>query len=316
MEVDTPAEAISKAPSVSLHSPTEESLEMIKLAIKSNGKGKAAEARPSQSKQIASQSHSKREIKRKTINHQIEKPNVVKIKLPSMAIISKSMAQRVPKKRRKSQEQGSPPGDEIEEEEEPPIPFGGIITGRDADTTKTQIGSTDVQLYEETRRAAEVSYRTIVLYTVRLTNGEQIRLGGDDEVDDGYDGETETPGPSDAGSVYGTASPIPETPQAQGGSRALRDRLLPSAAPSPRPASRAMESPFSGPPSTPARRIVAEKISVIRFGIYDIDTWYSAPYPEEYSRVPDGRLWLCEYCLKYMKSGFIAERHQVSSRSR
>lgn len=57
---------------------------------------------------------------------------------------------------------------------------------------------------------------------------------------------------------------------------------------------------------------VASKIRRIRFGKYDIDTWYSAPYPEEYSRVPDGRLWLCEFCLKYMKSGFVADRHEVS----
>jgi hypothetical protein len=76
-----------------------------------------------------------------------------------------------------------------------------------------------------------------------------------------------------------------------------------------------MESNFSGPLAAPARPIVAEKISVIRFGIYDIDTWYSAPYPEEYSKVPDGRLWSCEYCLKYMKSGFTAERHQVRKKS-
>lgn len=76
-----------------------------------------------------------------------------------------------------------------------------------------------------------------------------------------------------------------------------------------------MDSPFSGSllgPAT-ARKSIAEKISIIRFGVYDIDTWYSAPYPEEYAKVPDGRLWLCEYCLKYMKSGFIAERHQVST---
>jgi hypothetical protein len=49
----------------------------------------------------------------------------------------------------------------------------------------------------------------------------------------------------------------------------------------------------------------------IRFGDYEIETWYQAPYPEEYSRVPDGRLWLCEFCLKYMKSEFQASRHRV-----
>lgn len=55
-----------------------------------------------------------------------------------------------------------------------------------------------------------------------------------------------------------------------------------------------------------------EKIKCIRFGPFDIDTWYTAPYPEEYAVVPDGRLWICEFCLKYMKSAFGAGRHRVS----
>lgn len=29
--------------------------------------------------------------------------------------------------------------------------------------------------------------------------------------------------------------------------------------------------------------------------------------------MPDGRLWLCEFCLKYMKSEFGAGRHRVRS---
>lgn len=54
-------------------------------------------------------------------------------------------------------------------------------------------------------------------------------------------------------------------------------------------------------------------ISRIRFGQYDIETWYQAPYPEEFARVPDGRLFICEYCLKYMKSSFQASRHRARS---
>ena len=54
-------------------------------------------------------------------------------------------------------------------------------------------------------------------------------------------------------------------------------------------------------------------IKTIRFADFDIDTWFQAPYPEEYSLVPDGRLWICEHCLKYMKSRFVAIRHRVSA---
>ncbi|KAG8434960.1 hypothetical protein GDO86_013065 [Hymenochirus boettgeri] len=47
--------------------------------------------------------------------------------------------------------------------------------------------------------------------------------------------------------------------------------------------------------------------SVIEFGKYEIQTWYSSPYPQEYARLP--QLYLCEFCLKYMKSRSILLRH-------
>ena len=50
-------------------------------------------------------------------------------------------------------------------------------------------------------------------------------------------------------------------------------------------------------------------IKSIRFGRWEIDVWYSSPYPEEYATSP--LLYICEYCLKYMKSKFVAGRHKV-----
>ncbi|XP_062926356.1 histone acetyltransferase KAT6B [Mobula hypostoma] len=47
--------------------------------------------------------------------------------------------------------------------------------------------------------------------------------------------------------------------------------------------------------------------SIIEFGKYEIHTWYSSPYPQEYARLP--KLYLCEFCLKYMKSRNILQRH-------
>ncbi|XP_015742998.1 histone acetyltransferase KAT6B, partial [Python bivittatus] len=47
--------------------------------------------------------------------------------------------------------------------------------------------------------------------------------------------------------------------------------------------------------------------SVIEFGKYEIQTWYSSPYPQEYARL--SKLFLCEFCLKYMKSKNILLRH-------
>ncbi|XP_015929465.2 histone acetyltransferase KAT6B [Parasteatoda tepidariorum] len=45
----------------------------------------------------------------------------------------------------------------------------------------------------------------------------------------------------------------------------------------------------------------------IEFGKFGIETWYSSPYPQEYARLP--KLFLCEFCLKYMKSKNILLRH-------
>ncbi|KAG8749324.1 hypothetical protein FRC14_001511 [Serendipita sp. 396] len=53
------------------------------------------------------------------------------------------------------------------------------------------------------------------------------------------------------------------------------------------------------------------RIRTIRIGTYEVDTWYDAPFPEEYAAVPDGKLFMCEFCLKYMKSPFGAERHRM-----
>lgn len=58
----------------------------------------------------------------------------------------------------------------------------------------------------------------------------------------------------------------------------------------------------SGPPS---------RIKCINFGKFEVDTWHAAPYPEEYSR--NRVLYICEFCLKYMSSDFVAWRHKVST---
>lgn len=53
------------------------------------------------------------------------------------------------------------------------------------------------------------------------------------------------------------------------------------------------------------------QIKKIRFRQYDIDTWYTAPYPEEYSQ--SKILYICEHCLKYMNSPFSYDRHRLKN---
>lgn len=56
---------------------------------------------------------------------------------------------------------------------------------------------------------------------------------------------------------------------------------------------------------------VKSQIRKIRFREFEIDTWYTSPYPEEYSR--SKILYICEHCLKYMSSPTSYERHQLKN---
>jgi histone acetyltransferase SAS3 len=66
------------------------------------------------------------------------------------------------------------------------------------------------------------------------------------------------------------------------------------------PATARSNRTVSGPPS---------KIKCIQFGRFVIDTFYAAPYPEEYSH--ESRLFICEFCLKYLPSEPVAYRHKL-----
>ncbi|KAI8944180.1 hypothetical protein F4801DRAFT_572641 [Xylaria longipes] len=77
-----------------------------------------------------------------------------------------------------------------------------------------------------------------------------------------------------------------------------RNRLLAMQAETELPAKKSKKA--SGPVS---------QIECIEFGGWEIDTWYAAPYPEEYSR--NRVLYICEFCLKYMNSDYVAWRHKL-----
>ncbi|XP_053406544.1 histone acetyltransferase KAT7-like [Mercenaria mercenaria] len=49
------------------------------------------------------------------------------------------------------------------------------------------------------------------------------------------------------------------------------------------------------------------RIKKLEIGQYEMSTWYSSPYPDEYARLP--KIYLCEFCLKYMKTATILRRH-------
>jgi len=51
-----------------------------------------------------------------------------------------------------------------------------------------------------------------------------------------------------------------------------------------------------------------KNISKIVMGEWEIEAWYYSPYPEEYSQPT---LYVCEYCLKYMRKVSVLKQHKV-----
>jgi len=49
-------------------------------------------------------------------------------------------------------------------------------------------------------------------------------------------------------------------------------------------------------------------VDKIEIGKYEIDTWYFSPFPEEYGKQP--KLYICEYCVKYMRYEKTYRHHQ------
>jgi hypothetical protein len=101
-------------------------------------------------------------------------------------------------------------------------------------------------------------------------------------------------------------STVDDQPVAESSTRPLRSSYQQKQTPAPS----ASPTPSSLP--TPYAESYL-RIRYIRFGEFDIQTWFDAPFPEEYMTIPEGRLWICEFCLKYMKSKFNAYRHKVPS---
>jgi hypothetical protein len=55
-----------------------------------------------------------------------------------------------------------------------------------------------------------------------------------------------------------------------------------------------------------------KNIPRIELGRYEIDTWYYSPYPDGYGgeNLREDKLFMCEFCLKYIKRSKTLERHK------
>ncbi|GAA5904940.1 hypothetical protein JCM8208_007231 [Rhodotorula glutinis] len=217
-------------------------------------------------------------------------------------------------------------GDEDADGDEGYDPYGGLLSAAEADGTGRRPDKVDRERFREARRAAELQER------VRAAALEAAGKGG-------VAGAAPSPGPS--------AVQLPGTPSvagaAGGGGGAAAHELRPTRTATPSGAATPLapslpglpalppivangtstSGPLAGagasavalPPATPGG-LPIRPITHLRIGEFELKTWYQAPFPDEYTRVADGRLWVCEWCLKYMKSGFEAERHRLKCKMR
>ncbi|KAF8558205.1 hypothetical protein OG21DRAFT_1595586 [Imleria badia] len=230
------------------------------------------------------------------------RPHLVKKKRPAQRVIETQTPR--PAKRMRIKVRSPPPplivrlrlppkgkGKEREDDMELNI-FEDLLPPAERDTSKTTIDSSDRARFEKSRLSAEEK-----LYPA--------------------------PAPPPL------AAENPDAPIAGPSSRPLRSATLHqlSIPPSLPPASPVPSTPSLVPPTpgtfsqTPNTPTVADgqstlRIRIIRFGPYDIHPWYDAPFPEEYANIPDGRLWICEFCLKYMRSRFAFSRHRLKCKAR
>mmetsp|Transcript_14205 Transcript_14205/g.46639 ORF Transcript_14205/g.46639 Transcript_14205/m.46639 type:complete len:502 (+) Transcript_14205:59-1564(+) len=56
-------------------------------------------------------------------------------------------------------------------------------------------------------------------------------------------------------------------------------------------------------------RTKVKNIQMIEMGKYNVDTWYWAPYPDEYGT--QEKLFVCEFCLKYMRKRSSCMKHKA-----
>ncbi len=57
-----------------------------------------------------------------------------------------------------------------------------------------------------------------------------------------------------------------------------------------------------------------KNIQKVEVGWYEMGTWYFSPYPDDYSNVD--KLYICEFCLKYMRDPGILARHKGTCSTR
>ncbi|KAK0223118.1 hypothetical protein IW262DRAFT_1268713 [Armillaria fumosa] len=163
-----------------------------------------------------------------------------------------------------------------EREDEEKGMFDDFLLPEQRDTMKTMVDGSDRQRFDRTRQLAEAKLAARV-----------------------------PPPPTSASEEAESSSSVLHPTRLRLAALANQTAPIPGPSASPGPPTPTPLLPGSGP-----------RVKTIHIGGYDVKTWYDAPFSEEYSCIPDGKLWICEFCLKYMKSKFGYNRHRMKCKAR
>ena len=66
----------------------------------------------------------------------------------------------------------------------------------------------------------------------------------------------------------------------------------------------------TSPPITDLANIPDRNVNKVVYGSFEMDAWYFSPYPYNFGAMID-RLYICEYCLRYMYKETQLAHHKV-----
>ncbi|KAK9260887.1 hypothetical protein V1519DRAFT_172011 [Lipomyces tetrasporus] len=188
-------------------------------------------------------------------------------------------------------------------------PYGGILSASQADTARTVPGSFDRMIFGKTLLLAQQQETQIETRKRKRTQAANKRKhkrrrlhessSEDEYTDDGFVVARDRP-------LHGTPLSSPSSLSSSSSSSGFSADAEFSDDSS---ASTAFSDEDVEEDSDGELLAGASKIRAIRFSKYEIETWYTAPYPEEYNR--RSLLYICEFCLKYMPSEYVNWRHQI-----
>ncbi|GAA5879000.1 hypothetical protein JCM8547_000172 [Rhodosporidiobolus lusitaniae] len=204
-------------------------------------------------------------------------------------------------------------------------PYGGFLSAKEADQSGRVPGEGDRERWNRAKGAWETRERETGERKKREREEEE-RVEKEKEATEREKGGGGEKGKEKERSKTPSGPTEGETTATSGVAAGLEGRELrqsrtvtPAASSYLIPSTSSLKQPLVLPSTPVTSTLPLVPITHLIFGhqpALEIKTWYQAPFPDEFTRVAEGKLWVCEGCLKYCRSGFEAGRHRLKCKMR